>query len=130
MTRALAADLARALADEGPCSGSDLARRVGARKAAVLRELRLNERFVQVGQGPHSTWNLLNADVLLGASNRRGTGWEPTGGDATAEQVQTFSRQVAELQRRVGALAVDMAEVQQHVGALERSLARRTGTHA
>lgn len=54
----LADRLAFAIVAHGPRAGSRLARDVVARKDDVLRELRVNARFEQVGRGRATTWRL------------------------------------------------------------------------
>jgi hypothetical protein len=85
------ADLARALED-GPCSGSRLAHRLGTRKADVLRELRTNPLFEQVGDGRYTVWRLA------------GTGQEPMDVDASTDVVLGVARRLELLESRLDAL--------------------------
>ena len=101
----LAADLARTLVEDGPCSGTRLALRVHARKRDVLDLLRDGADFEQVGSGRYAQWQ-------LAAQDRRGTGQEPLQGDATAQAVldvllrlQALERRVDTLERKNGAWA-------------------------
>lgn len=71
----LADRLALAIVEHGPSAGSTLAARIGVRKATVLRELRTNPRFEQLGRGRGSSWRL--------AGNRMDPAWEPLGTDSS-----------------------------------------------
>jgi hypothetical protein len=71
--------LAAVIAERGPSSGSDLASRVGARKATVLRELGDDPRFERVGRGPASRWDVT-------AQHRAEGRWEPMGTDASTRR--------------------------------------------
>ena len=74
----LADRLALAIVGHGPSAGATLAVRIGVRKATVLRALRTNPRFEQVGRGRGSRWRL--------AGNREDPYWEPLGTDSSGRE--------------------------------------------
>jgi hypothetical protein len=95
----LADRIALAIVERGPSPGSTLATVVAARKATVLRELRTNPRFEQLGYGRGSRWRL--------AGNRYDPGREPLGpnpnevpGEVVADRLAAVERRLAELEQR------------------------------
>jgi hypothetical protein len=88
----LVADLVRAILTEGPCSGSTLAQRVGARKADVLRLLHEYDIFERVGGGRYTGWRLV------------GTEREPQQSDETGEFVLGIIRRLQTLETRLDML--------------------------
>jgi hypothetical protein len=84
-------DLACAMVEHGPGSGSALARRVGVRKTTVvLRTLNVDPRFERIGRGAWTRWDVTTLHRLEVAGNRLGTDESrrptvlapPTAGDA------------------------------------------------
>lgn len=92
----LADRLALAILEHGPDSGSTLARRVAARKAAVIAELETNPRFERLGRGRGSRWRLVGSRIE-GA-------WEPMGTEKSVEPDESLAGRLYELERRLEAL--------------------------
>jgi hypothetical protein len=88
--------LMRVLITEGPCTGSRLAQRVGARKAEALRILHQVGLFERVGGGRYAVWRLA------------GTAREPLHGHASTtldpEVVLQLLARVQRLERLVAVL--------------------------
>jgi hypothetical protein len=100
----LADVLALAIMTHGPSPGSKLARCVGARKQAVLDELRANPLFEQIGRGRGSRWRL--------AGNRIDPTWEPLGTEVGGGPGQDAPDRLDALERRVAALERQRAETE------------------
>jgi hypothetical protein len=76
-----------AIVTHGPSSGSALAAKVVARKAAVLEELRTNPRFECLGRGRGSRWR-------LAVGNRIDEIEEPLGTDSGVDRPDRLSAEV------------------------------------
>lgn len=109
-TAVLAERLALAIVTHGPSSGSDLARKVGAIKAAALHVLRTNSIFARVGHGRASKYGLA---VPAGRSEPLGTDAEPLSGraghnpdshltDDLRETLAAFSMRLDAIERLLG----------------------------
>jgi hypothetical protein len=94
-------ELAHLLAQDGPRSGTHLARRLRARKADALCELRANPAFERVGRGSSSVWRLAGSEQ---PGNRLGTGQEPPEGGGDAGARQNLLNQLAGIEQRLDAL--------------------------
>jgi hypothetical protein len=88
----LAAALAHLLAATGPCSASQLARRLGTRKADVLHELHERATFACVGRGRYTRWQLA------------GTEREPLQADASTQLTLELARRLEAAEERLDAL--------------------------
>jgi hypothetical protein len=97
----IAADLARVLAEDGPHSGTHLARRLRARKADTLCELRTNPAFERVGRGSSSVWRLTDSHQHR---NRLGTTLEPLWRGTHAGVTDDLLDRVTALEKRLEAL--------------------------
>jgi hypothetical protein len=95
----LADRLALAIVEHGPSSGSRLAGRVAANKAAVLLELRTNPMFESTGRGRGSSWRL--------AGNRLRPPWEPIGTDSTADPYSDVILRIERLEQAVSELLAE-----------------------
>jgi hypothetical protein len=88
----LADELARNLAANGPCSASQLAHRLGTRKADVLHELHERAIFACVGRGRSTRWQLV------------GTEQEPLQADASTQLMRELARRLEAAEARLDAL--------------------------
>ena len=103
--RPLADRLALAILEHGPTCGSRLAVVVGARKDDVLRELRTNPRFENLGRNRGSRWR-------LAAGNRYDPPWEPLGTVPSGESELDVTERLAAVERRLAEVETRLAEVE------------------
>jgi hypothetical protein len=95
--------LALAIIEHGPTAGSRLALIVGARKEAVLRELRSSRMFESTGRGRGSKWRL--------AGNRTEAPGEPLGTDSEGQPDRDLTRRLDTLERRLAEVERQLAKV-------------------